>query len=71
MSNFLKRAYDRYEAEVESDRYSMPQRLAGAAALFGVIMGGFAVMDHYELDETVMNGVAHTFGYDGEISYHD
>lgn len=67
----MKRAHDRYEAEVESDKYTMPQRLAGAAALFGVIMGGFAAMEHYKIDEMIFDGIAHTIGYDGEISYHD
>jgi len=71
MSNFLKRAYDRFEAEVESDKYSTEQRLVGAVALFAITMGGLTAMEHYEIDEAIFNGIAHSVGYDGEISYHD
>lgn len=71
MSNILKRAYDRYESEIESDRYSIRQRLVGATALFGVMTGGLVAMDHYEVDEKVIDTVAHIVGHDGEISYGD
>lgn len=71
MSNFLKRAYNRYEEEVESDKYSLGQRLAAAALGATVIVGGISLAEKYEVDEHIIDGVASFLGYDGQIDHYD
>lgn len=71
MSNFLKRAYDRYETEVESDKYSTTQRLLAAAALLGVIGGGLAVGDRFDLGKRATETIADILGHEGEIAFYE
>ena len=71
MRNFIHDAIQKFEQEVESDRYSTSQRLAAAALGFTVIFGGFKATEHFELDESMMDGVASLIGYDEPISYDD
>lgn len=71
MSNLLKRAYNRFEEEVESDKYSIGQRLAAAALGATVMIGGVNLAAKYEIDERILDGIASLVGNHGDIDHYD
>lgn len=71
MSNVLKRAYNRFEKEVESDKYSTRQRIGAAALITAGLIGGFNLASEHKIDERIMDDVASWVGHDKEITHYD
>lgn len=71
MSNVLRRAYQRFETEVESDKYSTGQRLAAAACVGVFLAGGLKITSEFGIDEYVIDGIASVVGHDEPINYYD
>lgn len=67
----MGKLYNRFEELVESDRFSIKQRLAAVALGTTVLIGGVQTAAHFELDEHIIDGAASILGYDSPIEHDD